>query len=151
MSESEKTCWHLDDAVVGSHVLVPGGRYGGVSKILCVTAANARKLTLSDGTEWTRRGRQWGTTTDRWMSSPHARLILDLAAVQADVAEERREADLAEARRQIGNRFDHQSRHLTLEEIAAVNAILDANKAAREPKAEGPDEVGEQVRNERSE
>lgn len=143
MSDGEKTRWNLDAAVVGSHVLVDGGRYG-VSRIHTVTTANARKVTLSDKSEWTRRGRQWGTATDRWMTGPRARLILNLPAVQADVAAEHRRANLLEAQRKVGNRFDHEAKHLSLDEIAAVNAILDANKAAREPKAEGPDEVEEQ-------
>ena len=143
MDEDKKTHWNLDATVVGSHVLVDGGRYG-VSRIHTVTTANARKVTLSDKSEWTRRGRQWGTATDRWMTGPHARLILNLPAVRADVAAEHRRANLLGAQRKIGNRFDHEAKHLSLDEIVAVSAILDANKAAREPKAEGPDEVGEQ-------
>lgn len=125
------TDWSLRDAVVGSPVLIRNGRYD-ASRIQTVTTAGKSKIVLDDGSDWTRAGKKWGSGQDTWGFDPSARLILDLDAVKMELAEERERQQAERDRNDLRRRFGDEIRWLDPVRVAAIIAILDAAKTARE-------------------
>lgn len=119
--------WDFSTAVVGSDVVVSNGRYSPRS-LRKVTKVNKTKVTLDDGSEWTKSGRRWGEGRDAWQRQ-HAWLILDFTAVSRDVAAERVRYKLEADRGALRERLWQEAKTLSAEHVAAINAILDDAKA----------------------
>lgn len=125
------TDWGLQNAEVGSPVRVCEGAWEAPA-IRLVTKATKTRVTLSDGSEWTRRGFRWGSSGSRRRRS--ADLILHLPTVENEIADILATRSLDATRRKLAKRCGREVHRLSAEECTAVTAILDAAKAS-EPAA----------------
>jgi len=128
----DRSTTSLREAVVGSHVLVRRRR-GRVPTITTVTVAGAAKVQLADGSHWTRSGAEWGHGRDGgWAyDRPSAYLIVDLAAVEQEVAKEQAAFTLEEARHDLAETVKRRSGTFSLEDCAAIMRIISGEKEVR--------------------
>lgn len=123
---SDDTTWDFSTAVEGSDVVVSNGHYSPRS-MHKVVKVNKTKVTLDNGSEWTKSGRKWGVGRDAW-SRRQAWLVTDLTSVSRKVAAERARFQLAEDQSALCERLRREAKHLSASRVAAINAILDESK-----------------------
>lgn len=115
----------LDGAKVGDLVVVERELGPVFAEFLKVVKCDKLSVTLFGGSRWKRSwGRAWG---ERGWSrfGPRAYLVVDEALVRADAAARATELELKRRRNGITQRVGSKAQELTLEQISAIEDILD--------------------------
>lgn len=122
MSFHAACAWDLRDAVVGSLVRVSGSGWFSEDHFKRVSKVTKLRVTLSDSSVWTRKGRLWGSAT--W-SQTYAWLVLDEKLARAEVEAIKAETLLKAGQRRIREKLQESYRQLTQAQIDAITAILE--------------------------
>lgn len=120
------TDWRLDNAVIGSPILVRRASYE-VPTIKTVAKVSSTRVTLDDGTVWSRLGNRVGHGNS--YGSPSARLILNMETVKRDIEQEAAQRKLDHSRTNLRRRVNAEARQLDQLNIDAIIVILDLAKA----------------------
>lgn len=131
---ANSTSYDLRDAKVGDSVAIyRNGELRSrhqVTKVQAETkgyhAGEARRVWLSDGTSWTGRGDAWGNSTTSYWSSrrEHAKVILDAAALDAELAAARKARAQKQRRELLIKLLLDATPNLTDSELKATAASL---------------------------
>lgn len=127
--------WDLRKAEVGSLACIAesDGWRASRYRLLRVTAAGKSKVTLEDGSAWTRRGRAWGDSDcDIWHRGATASLVLDEKRAREIVAEIDAERELDELQSKARYSSEGLWRHLTADEARGILRVFTAAKARQE-------------------
>jgi hypothetical protein len=130
------TAWGLRDAAVGSPVVVS---VSGVQSLQYVALIGKTKVSLQDGSTWTKSGRRWGSGSAHgcWGRRDSADLVIDLERVKENIHEARQERALESLRWRARKRFSDEVASLDGKALAAVIAVLDGAKESHAAARDG--------------
>lgn len=113
--------WDLREAKVGDLVWVGGHRRIGLH---AVTAANKTRVTLTDGTVWSRSGILFGHASGFSYGRPHASLVTNIPAARTRFAEIDAKQRLETRRENVANWIRLKCTTLTDAQLTAIEAVM---------------------------